>query len=181
MVFLLVVMIFCCLILYNFSLLYVLIVFYFYCFFFFKHKTAYDRRISDWSSDVCSSDLIHGALVATPGRQDTAHLGVDLGASLANNETTTANRQCGVPTGVCGKQAMDGLRRRVRHGCLPSRGACPGRDDAVSEARARTVRLSRDSPSFGSRTFFFFAYCPVGTTPLPTHGHGRSAQARCFS
>src|SRR3546814_14969720 len=27
-------------------------------FFFFKHKTAYDVRISDWSSDVCSSDLI---------------------------------------------------------------------------------------------------------------------------
>src|SRR3546814_361997 len=26
--------------------------------FFFKHKTAYEMRISDWSSDVCSSDLI---------------------------------------------------------------------------------------------------------------------------
>src|SRR3546814_10519871 len=30
----------------------------FWCsFFFFKHKTAYEMRISDWSSDVCSSDL----------------------------------------------------------------------------------------------------------------------------
>src|SRR3546814_20092147 len=29
------------------------------CFFFFKQKTAYEMRISDWSSDVCSSDL-HG-------------------------------------------------------------------------------------------------------------------------
>src|SRR3546814_10366149 len=27
-------------------------------FFFFKHKTAYEVRISDWSSDVCSSDLL---------------------------------------------------------------------------------------------------------------------------
>src|SRR3546814_6699892 len=27
------------------------------CFFLFKQKTAYDLRISDWSSDVCSSDL----------------------------------------------------------------------------------------------------------------------------
>src|SRR3546814_2417824 len=27
------------------------------CVFFFKHKTAYEMRISDWSSDVCSSDL----------------------------------------------------------------------------------------------------------------------------
>src|SRR3546814_5756325 len=30
----------------------------YYCFFFFKQKTAYEMRISDWSSDVCSSDLI---------------------------------------------------------------------------------------------------------------------------
>src|SRR3546814_6685472 len=28
-------------------------------FFFFKQKTAYEMRISDWSSDVCSSDLNH--------------------------------------------------------------------------------------------------------------------------
>src|SRR3546814_3917726 len=28
-------------------------------FFFFKQKTAYEMRISDWSSDVCSSDLDH--------------------------------------------------------------------------------------------------------------------------
>src|SRR3546814_2898022 len=27
-------------------------------FFFFKQKTAYEMRISDWSSDVCSSDLM---------------------------------------------------------------------------------------------------------------------------
>src|SRR3546814_1484000 len=27
--------------------------------FFFKQKTAYEMRISDWSSDVCSSDLIY--------------------------------------------------------------------------------------------------------------------------
>src|SRR3546814_7906848 len=30
---------------------------FFIFFFFFKQKTAYDMRISDWSSDVCSSDL----------------------------------------------------------------------------------------------------------------------------
>src|SRR3546814_9129578 len=29
-----------------------------YDFFFFKQKTAYEMRISDWSSDVCSSDLV---------------------------------------------------------------------------------------------------------------------------
>src|SRR3546814_6571128 len=32
----------------------------FFYFFFFKQKTAYEMRISDWSSDVCSSDLRGG-------------------------------------------------------------------------------------------------------------------------
>src|SRR3546814_4637594 len=35
-------------------------------FFFFKQKTAYEMRISDWSSDVCSSDLL-ALLVALGG------------------------------------------------------------------------------------------------------------------
>src|SRR3546814_5004670 len=34
-------------------------------FFFFKQKTAYEMRISDWSSDVCSSDLHLGEGLAT--------------------------------------------------------------------------------------------------------------------
>src|SRR3546814_3214317 len=34
-------------------------------FFFFKQKTAYEMRISDWSSDVCSSDLLQAALAET--------------------------------------------------------------------------------------------------------------------
>src|SRR3546814_20125474 len=35
----------------------VCVLFYFVVIFFFKQKTAYEMRISDWSSDVCSSDL----------------------------------------------------------------------------------------------------------------------------
>src|SRR3546814_2860915 len=42
--------------------------------FFFKQKTAYEMRISDWSSDVCSSDL----LIFTLGREDVFSFG-DLG------------------------------------------------------------------------------------------------------
>src|SRR3546814_7207522 len=37
-----------------------------YFFFFFKQKTAYEMRISDWSSDVCSSDLLYGHLDKQP-------------------------------------------------------------------------------------------------------------------
>src|SRR3546814_3982158 len=35
-------------------------------FFFFKQKTAYEMRISDWSSDVCSSDLGRGGSRTVP-------------------------------------------------------------------------------------------------------------------
>src|SRR3546814_19171652 len=38
------------------------------CFFFFKQKTAYEMRISDWSSDVCSSDLPGKGGGRDPGR-----------------------------------------------------------------------------------------------------------------
>src|SRR3546814_4204846 len=41
-------------------------------FFFFKQKTAYEMRISDWSSDVCSSDLLH-ALVGDAAPASHAH------------------------------------------------------------------------------------------------------------
>src|SRR3546814_9304723 len=51
---------------FNYVLVNVCCIFYFSCFvfgcclfFFFKQKTAYEMRISDWSSDVCSSDLIY--------------------------------------------------------------------------------------------------------------------------
>src|SRR3546814_4983722 len=42
------------------------------CFFFFKQKTAYEMRISDWSSDVCSSDLLrrHPRLQVSLGSTD---------------------------------------------------------------------------------------------------------------
>src|SRR3546814_1482471 len=44
-------------------------------FFFFKQKTAYEMRISDWSSDVCSSDLqqtrLEGLLVSSGGSRNS--------------------------------------------------------------------------------------------------------------
>src|SRR3546814_5556958 len=41
-------------------------------FFFFKQKTAYELRISDWSSDVCSSDLRITSAVFFPAGNSTA-------------------------------------------------------------------------------------------------------------
>src|SRR3546814_4557262 len=54
--------------------MYKIMVFVFF-FFFFKQKTAYEMRISDWSSDVCSSDL----------RQRAAFLGVLFLVGASNN------------------------------------------------------------------------------------------------
>src|SRR3546814_6925887 len=42
-------------------------------FYFFKRKTAYDVRISDWSSDVCSSDLGAGLQPTLPGHGEPLH------------------------------------------------------------------------------------------------------------
>src|SRR3546814_4455947 len=48
-------------------------------FFFFKQKTAYEMRISDWSSDVCSSDLPGSVeyLVRRRHRAQPHHAGLD--------------------------------------------------------------------------------------------------------
>src|SRR3546814_4756052 len=52
--------------------------------FFFKQKTAYEMRISDWSSDVCSSDLDHPANAACNGRGTvTMSRNIDLNAVLS--------------------------------------------------------------------------------------------------
>src|SRR3546814_18062445 len=59
------------------------------CFFLFKQKTAYEMRISDWSSDVCSSDLAAdaaadaSALILWEIRLPRTMLGVMVGAALA--------------------------------------------------------------------------------------------------
>src|SRR3546814_3542080 len=55
-------------------------------FFFFKQKTAYEMRISDWSSDVCSSDLLGAVGLHRQQRTGLGGVAVDVddaGAALA--------------------------------------------------------------------------------------------------
>src|SRR3546814_6817585 len=52
---------------------------------FFKQKTAYELRISDWSSDVCSSDLANGIILGA-----TLALGA-IGLTLTYNILRFAN------------------------------------------------------------------------------------------
>src|SRR3546814_15073208 len=52
---------------------------FFVCFLFFRQKTAYEMRISDWSSDVCSSDLLAPAepMSVALSREQAARLGIE--------------------------------------------------------------------------------------------------------
>src|SRR3546814_2837951 len=123
-------------------------------FFFFKQKTAYEMRISDWSSDVCSSDLLKrttasnwllpgtalplakagwpGAAPAGPG-WDWARLG---GRVVAEDCARLWAKVSAVPpaaAGACGGAVFRGAvgagGRRVTDcweaGCLPG-GCCTG-------------------------------------------------------
>src|SRR3546814_275978 len=61
---------------------------YFIVVFFFKQKTAYEMRISDWSSDVCSSDLLlfAGEAIAPMGRSYRVVIAVAGGLPAASPE-----------------------------------------------------------------------------------------------
>src|SRR3546814_6486557 len=65
-------------------------------FFFFKQKTAYEMRISDWSSDVCSSDLRHTADELDEHDRERAH---DRHVRAPPERQQDAERQRGGDTG----------------------------------------------------------------------------------
>src|SRR3546814_2771057 len=76
------------------------------CVFFFKQKTAYEMRISDWSSDVCSSDL--GRAIATEF--------VALVEQLLRPEPTQGARQPRMrPRAIGGAEAVFAVARRILH------------------------------------------------------------------
>src|SRR3546814_18079557 len=64
-------------------------------FFFFKQKTAYEMRISDWSSDVCSSDLVWAigtGRTATGGQAQAAHAFIRGQLAQANAKIANSTR-----------------------------------------------------------------------------------------
>src|SRR3546814_6346800 len=68
------------------------------CVLFFKQKTAYERRISDWSADVCSSDLL--AVTLDDAAQGVTHVvrGQDL--FVATHVHRLLQALLGLPTPV---------------------------------------------------------------------------------
>src|SRR3546814_2212988 len=86
-------------------------------FFFFKQKTAYEMRISDWSSDVCSSDL-EKARVGNFVEVKAATLGTGAKAnhlSYIGDASVGANANIGAGTITCNYRSEE---RRVGKECV---------------------------------------------------------------
>src|SRR3546814_15621197 len=92
--------------------------FFFVFFFFFKQKTAYEMRISDWSSDVCSSDLLRRRhRGARHGRRSAS--GGGTGARFAGRRDRPARLL--LCRSDCGPALFPRPPRPVRHPRLPPR------------------------------------------------------------
>src|SRR3546814_10110674 len=78
-------------------------------FFFFKQKTAYEMRISDWSSDVCSSDLLLRRKHPIRSFSRSAAPGID----RADRMGAQGRRH---PRAQLQTASTDGLARRSRDG-----------------------------------------------------------------
>src|SRR3546814_6166086 len=74
-----------------------------FCVFFFKQKTAYEMRISDWSSDVCSSDLEPLAVIDSP----------ELRSKLVQEESTLASMEAEASRAVLDAQIARAAARKV--------------------------------------------------------------------
>src|SRR3546814_9309542 len=88
----------------------------FVVFFFFKQKTAYEMRISDWSSDVCSSDLralpVPARRIAERTRQARLHRRAPL--RLPHRPRTVELRR-GDRAGLQHRTGLDDRLSRRRH------------------------------------------------------------------
>src|SRR3546814_13493194 len=105
------------------------------CVFFFKQKTAYEMRISDWSSDVCSSDL-----EARLERE----LAAVLGSASARLLLDAARRQAGpdldTVAAIVGEASQDlRFNQRVLEGALENM----SQGISVVDAQLRLVAWNR--------------------------------------
>src|SRR3546814_10362364 len=95
--------------------------------FFFKQKTAYEMRISDWSSDVCSSDL--GVLIVVDRERQRAGLHPNI--ARREREAFTEARE------------DERLADRLRHaGCAGARDRVAD-PFALCDVRARLEKIGR--------------------------------------
>src|SRR3546814_6667863 len=93
----------------------------FVVFFFFKQKTAYEMRISDWSSDVCSSDLDErgqgAVLTIIRTVEATASTNADMLALAASGESEGLWLRAETQTAGKGRQGRDWVSQNGRASC----------------------------------------------------------------
>src|SRR3546814_7680139 len=94
-----------------------------FSFFVFKQKTAYEMRISDWSSDVCSSDLEAPAdpLVLAARKIDRAGIDADQFTRAVADESVgerrfDRRRRCGETRDIVVGAAVDIIRAQIEIG-----------------------------------------------------------------
>src|SRR3546814_4840781 len=127
--------------------------FYICVFFFFKQKTAYEMRISDWSSDVCSSDLAD-QVAQTLGAQIVSRDSISMRQLPAPLQQTLATLQVGQTTQPFGAE-NEGISVLVLCGRdMPQAAGTPSAeqieqqllDDTVNNRAPRYLRgLRRDA------------------------------------
>src|SRR3546814_9989221 len=104
-------------------------------FFFFKQKTAYEMRISDWSSDVCSSDLKGFPVEET----------VSLSSGSPNSSVSVEGDVRKTVTRVVGRKFAEVLIAAARGGTgrLPDRRSRPSRRFPRSPCYAAPEQIGR--------------------------------------
>src|SRR3546814_14081968 len=103
-------------------------------FFFFKQKTAYEMRISDWGSDVCSSDLFLFAADRAHPRLAERYDWLSIAILRFLDRVVRACEDHEVPVGVCGEmggrtlEAMALIGLGVRRLSITQIGSASGRE-----------------------------------------------------
>src|SRR3546814_2502746 len=85
-------------------------------FFFFKQKTAYEMRISDWSSDVCSSDLLAKNLAGgDEPRCDRRHDAQDVGPVALDERfiDLTSDQRSHIGRRRVGREGIESFLREI--------------------------------------------------------------------
>src|SRR3546814_2146060 len=96
------------------SVTYASIVCQYFIFFVFKQKTAYEMRISDWSSDVCSSDLHRDHMTTALHLQAIAAIGISVRQHLVGLQ----RRAAVIDVGTVASEHRRSDERRVGKECV---------------------------------------------------------------
>src|SRR3546814_166493 len=174
-------------------------------FFFFKQKTAYEMRISDWSSDVCSSDLLTLFYIAGRGVERLAefhdvdaaltqrrperrrgirgpgrHLQLDIAADLLGHDGLLSFCR---PFGRLGTSRSNGLKiSGPAEGYQPSSRAeshpCPMRSGAHRRKAAQTQAFWRLSPAADSVAALPAPRSRSASRPAEIWSHGTARHRR---